>query len=107
MSTTPTDISTGRIAALKARYASSTAGLRSSETAKAAGLAVAMIVNNVVALGSTFVFARLINDYGSLAALVGYLIILTVVGQAMQVATAREGVLGHLGVGPGMAATLV
>jgi len=68
---------------------------------------VAMIVNNIVALGSTFVFARLINDYGSLAALVGYLLILTVVGQAMQVATAREGVLGHLGVGPGMAATLV
>jgi O-antigen/teichoic acid export membrane protein len=66
-----------------------------------------MIINNIVALGSTFVFARLINDYGSLAALISYLLILTVVGQAMQVATAREGVLGHLGVGPGMAATLV
>jgi O-antigen/teichoic acid export membrane protein len=66
-----------------------------------------MIVNNIVALGSTFVFARLINDYGSLAALVSYLLILTVAGQAMQVATAREGVLGHLGVGQGMVATLV
>jgi O-antigen/teichoic acid export membrane protein len=95
------------VAALKQRYAPALASLRSSETAKAAGLAVAMILNNIVGLGSTFVFARLINDYGSLAALVGYLIILTVVGQAMQVATAREGVLGHLGVGPRMAATLV
>ncbi len=95
------------MAALKQRYAPALAALRTSETAKAAGLAVAMILNNIVGLGSTFVFARLINDYGSLAALVGYLIILAVVGQAMQVATAREGVLGHLGVGPGMAATLV
>ncbi len=65
-----------------------------------------MIANNVIALGSTFVFARLINDYGSLAALVGYLIILTVAGQAMQVATAREGVLGHLGVGDDLLATV-
>ncbi len=94
------------MAALKQRCAPALASLRTSETAKAAGLAVAMIINNVVALGSTFVFARLINDYGSLAALVGYLIILAVAGQAMQVATAREGVLGHLGVGRGMVATL-
>ncbi len=66
-----------------------------------------MILNNVIALGSTFVFARLIGDYGSLAALVKYLLILTVVGQAMQVATAREGVLGHLGTGEDMLATVV
>ncbi len=65
-----------------------------------------MIVNNVIALGSTFVFARLIGDYGSLAALVKYLLILAVVGQAMQVATAREGVLGRLGVGEAMLATV-
>ena len=44
-------------------------------------------------------FARLLSDYGSLAALISYFLILSVVGQAMQVATAREGVLGHLGVG--------
>jgi O-antigen/teichoic acid export membrane protein len=94
------------VASVKQRYAPALMSLRTSETAKAAGLAVAMIINNVVALGSTFIFARLINDYGSLAALVGYLIILTVAGQAMQVATAREGVLGHLGVGRGMLATL-
>src|SRR5205085_2333108 len=66
-----------------------------------------MIINNVVALGSTFVFARVINDYGSLAALISYLLILTVAGQAMQLATAREAVLGHLGVGREMAATLI
>lgn len=80
--------------------------MRGSDTAKAAGLAGAMIANNALALAATVVFARLIGDYGSLAALVAYLIILTVAGQAMQVATAREGVLGHLGVGEGLLATL-
>ena len=89
----------------------SLADLRGSETAKAAGLAGAMIVNNVIALGSTVVFARLLKDnqgggYGSLAALVSYFLILSVVGQALQVATAREGVLGHLGTGAGLAATV-
>jgi len=80
--------------------------LRSSETAKASWLAGAMMANNVIALGSTVVFARLISDYGSLAALVSYFLILAVAGYAMQVATAREGVLGHLGVGSGLAATV-
>jgi len=65
-----------------------------------------MIANNVIALGSTIVFARLLSDYGSLAALVSYFLILSVVGQAMQVGTAREGVLGHLGVGHGLVVTL-
>ena len=65
-----------------------------------------MIANNVIALGSTVVFARLLTDYGSLAALISYFLILSVVGQAMQVATAREGVLGHLGVGHGLVATM-
>ena len=77
-----------------------------SDTAKAAGLAGAMIANNVIALGSTVVFARLLSDYGSLAALISYFLILSVAGQAMQVATAREGVLGHLGVGDALIATL-
>jgi O-antigen/teichoic acid export membrane protein len=94
------------VSALRARYEQALVGLRRSDTAKAASLAVAMIVNNVIALGSTFVFARLIGDYGSLAALIGYLLILTVAGQAMQVATAREGVLGHLGVGEDLIATV-
>src|SRR5690242_18232199 len=80
--------------------------MRGSDTAKVAGLAGAMIANNALALAATVVFARLIGDYGSLAALVSYLLILTVVGQAMQVATAREGVLGHLGVGESLIATI-
>ena len=82
------------------------AELRGSETAKAAGLAGAMIANNVIALASTVVFARLLSDYGSLAALISYFLILSVVGQALQVATAREGVLGHLGVGAALADTV-
>ncbi len=71
--------------------------LRSSDVGRASGLAIAMIVTNVVALGSTVVFARLLDDYGSLAALISFYLILSVVGQAMQVATARDAVLGQLG----------
>lgn len=82
------------------------AALRSSDIGRAGGLAVAMIVTNVVALGSTVVFARLLDDYGSLAALISFYLILSVVGQAMQVATARDAVLGQLGEGPALAATL-
>jgi O-antigen/teichoic acid export membrane protein len=65
-----------------------------------------MIANNVIALGSSIVFARLLSNYGALAALISYLLILTVFGQALQVATAREGVLGHLGEGDALLATL-
>ncbi len=98
---------TKRASGARAGIPSSLRGLRGSETAKVAGLAGAMIANNVIALGSTVVFARLLNDsYGSLAALISYFLILSVVGQALQVATAREGVLGHLGVGAGLAATV-
>ncbi len=109
--------SRGRIALLvqrvvgdRAELPTSLDELRGSETAKAVGLAAAMIGNNIIALGSTVVFTRLLKDdqgggYGSLAALVSYFLILSVVGQAMQVATAREAVLGHLGVGAGLVAT--
>jgi O-antigen/teichoic acid export membrane protein len=86
--------------------ASALADLRGSDTGKAAGLAGAMIANNVLGLVSTVVFAHELTDYGSLGALVSYLLILTVAGQAMQVATAREGVLGHLGRGHGLTATI-
>ena len=96
----------GRLSALRTRYEAQLAGLRGSDMAKAGGLAGAMIANNVIALASTVVFARLLSDYGSLAALISYFLILGVVGQALQVATAREGVLGHLGTGPGLIATL-
>lgn len=80
--------------------------LRSSDIGRASGLAGAMIANNVVGLVTTVVFARLLDDYGSLAALVSYVLILSVVGQALQVATARDSVLGQLGSGPALAATL-
>ena len=80
--------------------------LRSSDIGRASGLAAAMIASNVVALGSTVVFARLLDDYGSLAALISFYLILSVVGQALQVATARDAVLGQLGEGPALAATL-
>jgi O-antigen/teichoic acid export membrane protein len=103
MSTPATEIPVGRIASLRRRYEPT---LRESDTAKAAGLALAMIANNLIALGSTVVFARLLSDYASLAALVSYFLILSVAGQAIQVATAREGVLGHLGVGASLIATL-
>jgi O-antigen/teichoic acid export membrane protein len=91
---------------LSQRYEPLLAKLRESETAKASWLAGAMMANNVIALGSTVVFVRLVGDYGSLAALISYFLILAVAGYAMQVATAREGVLGHLGVGAGLAATV-
>jgi O-antigen/teichoic acid export membrane protein len=107
MSTPPaSNPSPGRFGALRQRYAPQLESLRGSDTAKAAGLAGAMIANNVIALVSTVVFARLLTDYGSLGALISYLLILTVAGQAMQVATAREGVLGHLGVGDDLVATV-
>ena len=89
MTVPETESAPGRAAALLKRIAgdregvpTSLAELRDSETAKAAGLAVAMIANNVVALASTVVFARLLSDYGSLAALISYFLILSVVGQA-------------------------
>ncbi len=106
MENTPSNRRPGRLAGLRQRFEPQLSSLRGSDTAKAAGLAGAMIANNVIALGSTFVFARELDDYGSLGALISYLLILAVVGQAMQVATAREGVLGHLGVGEDLLATV-
>jgi O-antigen/teichoic acid export membrane protein len=106
MTTSLTEKPAGRWAALRRRYEPQLAELRSSDTFKAAGLAAAMIANSVIALVSSVVFARELTDYGSLAALISYFLILSVAGQALQVATAREGVLGHLGVGPGLIATL-
>jgi hypothetical protein len=105
MEASVTKRSRGPMGALRARLEPHAGAFRESDTAKAAGLAGAMIANNVIALGSTIVFARLLTDYGSLGALISYLLILLVAGQAMQVATAREGVLGHLGRGRALLAT--
>jgi len=92
---------------MRARISALLERLRGSDTSKAAGLAGAMIANNVIALISSVVFARLLNNsYAALAALISYLVILTVAGQAVQVATAREGVLGHLGSGEELLQTL-
>ncbi len=101
----------GRLTGDRGRLPSAMDQLRGSDTAKAAGLAGAMIANNVIALVSTIVFARLLSDnqgggYGALAALISYFLILSVVGQALQVATAREGALGELGVGHGLVDTV-
>ena len=64
----------------------------SSDTGRAAGLAVAVLTTNVVALVFTVVFARVLGatGYGSLAALLSSFIILMVPGSALQIETARE-----------------
>jgi O-antigen/teichoic acid export membrane protein len=68
------------------------AELRRSDTGRAAGLGVAVITVNVIALAFTIVFARLLgaSGYGSLAVLLSAFIILMVPGSALQIAAARE-----------------
>ena len=63
-----------------------------SDTGKAAGMAVAQLVANAVALAFVVVFARILGDdgYGSLGSLLSLFLILYVPGQALQVAVARE-----------------
>ncbi|HEV3002676.1 MAG TPA: glycosyltransferase [Solirubrobacteraceae bacterium] len=77
-------------------------GLRRSDTAKAAGMAVATLAANAIAVVFTIVFTRLlgVGDYGALGALLSTFTILAVAGSALQVAVARETALGRLG-GPG------
>jgi O-antigen/teichoic acid export membrane protein len=66
--------------------------LNNPDTRRAAGLGAAMIVTNVLALGFTIVFARVLGDdgYGDLAVLISSFIIMMVPGSALQVAAARE-----------------
>lgn len=66
--------------------------LRRGDTGRAAELGVAMIVTNLLALGFTIVFARILGDsgYGDLAVLLSSFIIMMVPGSALQVAAARE-----------------
>jgi glycosyltransferase involved in cell wall biosynthesis/O-antigen/teichoic acid export membrane protein len=84
------------------------AGVRSSDTVKAGGLAAATLLSNGIQLVFTIVFTRLLgaDGYGSLAALVSAFLILLVGGQALQVAAARETALHHLGDNRRLAATL-
>jgi O-antigen/teichoic acid export membrane protein len=68
------------------------ADLTRSDTGRAAGMGAAVIAQNVLALGFTIIFARLLgaSGYGSLAVLVSAYIILMVPGSALQIAVARE-----------------
>src|SRR5205807_1978824 len=66
------------LSSVRQRYEPQLSRFRGSDTAKAAGLAGAMVANNVIALGSVIVFSRELTDYGSLAALVSYFLILAV-----------------------------
>jgi len=68
------------------------ADLVRSDTGRAAGLGAAVIVQNVLGLVFTIVFARLLgaSGYGSLAVLISAYIILMVPGSALQIAVARE-----------------
>jgi glycosyltransferase involved in cell wall biosynthesis/O-antigen/teichoic acid export membrane protein len=63
-----------------------------TDTGTAAGLALALIVNNVIALAFTIAFARLLgaSGYGSLGALLAAFTILLVPGTALQATVARE-----------------
>jgi glycosyltransferase involved in cell wall biosynthesis/O-antigen/teichoic acid export membrane protein len=66
--------------------------LASSDTGRAAGLALAAMGANAIALAFTIVFARLLgaDGYGALAALVSSFLILSIPGSALQVTVARE-----------------
>jgi O-antigen/teichoic acid export membrane protein len=66
--------------------------LKRGDTGRAAGLGAAMIVANVLALGFTVVFARVLgaSGYGDLAVLLSSFIIMMVPGSALQIAAARE-----------------
>jgi O-antigen/teichoic acid export membrane protein len=63
-----------------------------SDTGRAAGMAAAVMVGNVLALGFTVVFARKLGQegYGSLSALISTYIILMVPGSALQTTVARD-----------------
>ncbi len=84
------------------------ATLGGSQTAKAAGLAVASMAANVVQAAFVATFAHVLGaaSYGSLTRLVTAVIILAVPGVALQAATAREVALGRLGDGAEQSATL-
>lgn len=81
---------------------------RSSDTARAAGVASAQLVANVLALVTTVALARALGtaDYGELARMISVVTILIVPATALQVAAARDTTLGRLGRGGQAAASL-
>src|SRR3954452_15790936 len=66
--------------------------LTGSDTGKAAELAIAAMIGNVVSLVFTLVFTRVLGQsgYGSLGALISTFLLLTVAGYALQTTVARE-----------------
>src|SRR3954470_44033 len=66
--------------------------LTGSDTGKAAELGIAAMLGNVVSLGFTLVFTRVLGQsgYGSLGALISTFLLLTVAGYALQTTVARE-----------------
>ena len=87
----PAAANTGPAARL-ARRLPALGALARSDTGRAAALAGAMLGNNVIALVTTVVFARLLGaaGYGSLGALLAAFVILMVPGSALQATVARE-----------------
>ena len=81
---------------------------RDSDTVRAAGVASAQLVANVLALVTTVILARALGtaDYGELARMMSVLGILIVPATSLQVAAARDTTLGRLGRGGEAAASL-
>ena len=89
---TPRD---GRVAVSERLSAALPPGMKelgSSDVGRAAGMAVAVMVQNVLALVFTVAFAHILgaSGYGSLGALLAAFLILMVPGTALQVTVARE-----------------
>ncbi len=89
---TPRD---GRVAVTERLSAAMPPGMKelgSSDVGRAAGMAVAVMVQNVLALVFTVAFAHILgaSGYGSLSALLAAFLILMVPGTALQVTVARE-----------------
>src|SRR3954470_19129109 len=81
--------------------------LRESETIKAAALAAAYVVAIGLGLVFTLVAARILGDqYGALARITSFYLILTVPGLALQAAVAREVAVGDLGGPSDLAASM-
>ena len=81
---------------------------RGSDTVRAAGVASAQLIANVLALVTTVILARALGtaDYGELARMMSVLGILIVPASSLQVAAARDTTLGRLGRGGEAAASL-
>ena len=82
--------------------------LANRELMRAGGLAAAFMAQNGIQLVFMVIAARLLgaSSYGSLARLVSLFLILSVAGQAIQVATAREVAGERLGGGGALASTV-